>query len=137
MKRCTELQPLSREHHTALRLALQWRRVATGQGAGDLDAACQAVQLAYEAELKPHFAIEEAALLPLLDEAGAHVLVARTLIEHRALQRLARGLDMPDPEVLRRFADLLTEHVRFEENELFPAAERLVGEERLAAALAA
>jgi hemerythrin-like domain-containing protein len=61
--------------------------------------------------------------------------VARTLIEHRALQRLVRELEIPDGEILLRFADLLTAHVRFEERELFENAERLLGREILARVL--
>lgn len=132
MKRCPELQELSREHHTALRLALHWRRAADSGDEPQIDAACSHLRQTFHAELLPHFREEEHALLPRMEAAGASALAARTLIEHRAMQRLARELELPDGDVLRRFADLLTEHVRFEERELFPAAENLLGREVLA-----
>lgn len=135
MKRCPELQNLSREHHTALRLALQWRRAAESGIEESIVAASQHACSVFVAELLPHFREEEIYLLPRLEAAGATAAVARTLIEHRAMQRLVRELEIPDGEVLLRLADLLTAHVRFEERELFEDAERLLGREVLARAL--
>ncbi len=135
MKRCPELQNLSREHHTALRLALQWRRAAESGIEESIVAASQHACSVFVAELLPHFREEEIYLLPRLEACGATAVVARTLIEHRAMQRLVRELEIPDGEVLLRLADLLTAHVRFEERELFEDAERLLGREVLARAL--
>jgi hemerythrin-like domain-containing protein len=135
MKRCPELQDLSREHHTALRLALSFRRAADSGDEVQIDAACNRARECFFAELLPHFREEEKCLLPRLEAVGASALVARTLIEHRALQRLVRELELPDGEMLRRFADLLSDHVRFEERELFDAAEALLGREVLAVLL--
>ena len=135
MKRCPELQKLSREHHTALRLALQWRRAAESGIEESIVAASLHARDVFVSELLPHFREEEIYLLPRLEAAGATAVVARTLIEHRAMQRLVRELEIPDGEVLLRLADLLTAHVRFEERELFEDAERLLGREVLARAL--
>jgi len=133
MKRCPALQDLSREHHTALRLALHWRRTAESGDHAAIEAACEDVRAVYDTELAPHFREEELCLLPRLEAAGAGAVVARTLIEHRTLQRLQRALEIPDGETLLRFATLLSDHVRFEERELFATAEALLGEETLAA----
>lgn len=132
MKRCPELQDLSREHHTALRLALHWRRAAESGDEIRIDTACNEAREAFEAELLPHFREEEMYLLPRLESLGGSALVARTLIEHRAMHRLVRDLEIPDGEILLRFADLLTAHIRFEERELFDTAETLIGREALA-----
>lgn len=135
MKRCPELQDLSREHHTALKLALHLKRAVADGNDAAIDAACNQVREVFDSELLPHFREEEQCLLPALEAAGGSAVVARTLIEHRALQRLVRELEIPDPEVLLRFAELIGEHVRFEERELFPAAEELLGREKLARVL--
>ncbi|MCP5269340.1 MAG: hemerythrin domain-containing protein [Zoogloeaceae bacterium] len=135
MKRCPALLDLSREHHGALSLAVRLRRAAESGDEAAIEAACLRAQQVFLQELLPHFKEEEQCLLPLLEAVGANAVVARTLIEHRAMQRLIRELDLPDAEVLLRFADLLTAHVRFEERELFERAEALVGEEKLATAL--
>jgi hemerythrin-like domain-containing protein len=86
----------------------------------------------YSEELKPHFQIEEDLLLPGLDAAGKGSLVERTLGEHAELARLLeqaeRGISHA---ALARFAHLLKSHVRFEERELFPAAEACLLDETL------
>lgn len=132
MKRCPALQNLSREHHTALSLALRLRRAAASGDELAVEAACNQACEVFRNELLPHFREEELCLLPRLEAAGAGAVVARTLIEHRALQRLVRELELPDADVLLRFADLLTTHVRFEERDLFDQAETLVGADALA-----
>lgn len=137
MKRCPELQDLSREHHTALRLALHLRRAAASGDEVQIDEACSHARELFQQELLPHFRVEERCLLPRLEAAGGSAHVARTLIEHRAMQRLVRDLEVPDGETLERFADLLTAHVRFEERELFEAAETLLGRDVLARVLRA
>lgn len=132
MKRCPELQPLSREHHDALRLALHLKRAADSGDDAAIETACNRACAVFDSELLPHFREEEQFLLPRLEAAGAGAVVARTLIEHRALQRLIREMEIPDAEVLLRFAELLTGHVRFEERELFDVSEQLLGREVLA-----
>ena len=136
MKRHAALQALSREHHTALVLALACTRAASGDGATRL-AACERAARQFEAELEPHFRQEEAALLPLLQEAGEQELVRRTLDDHAVLRTLAKSLGEQDTASLAEFARQLSGHVRFEEQTLFPAAELAVPEHRLIAALAA
>lgn len=122
MKRSEALIELSREHHTALSLAQRARRAA---GEGGEAAAAMAAQVVerFQAELQPHFDEEEAWLLPALARAGEGALVARTLADHAELTALAAGLAAPTAAVLLAFADRLSAHVRFEERELFPAAE--------------
>ncbi|MBI2308603.1 MAG: hemerythrin domain-containing protein [Rhodocyclales bacterium] len=132
MKRCPELQNLSREHHSALKLTLHLKRAAASGDEARIEAACVRARDVFVNELLPHFHEEEDCLLPHLEAAGANVVVARTLIEHRALQWLVRELEVPDPEVLLRFAELMSEHVRFEERELFEVAEGELGREALA-----
>jgi hemerythrin-like domain-containing protein len=132
MKRCPELQDLSREHHTALKLALHLKRAVASGDEALIEEGCTHTAEIFDRELMPHFREEEQCLLPALEAAGGSAVVARTLIEHRALQRLVRDMEIPDPDVLQRFAELIAEHVRFEEQQLFPAAEDLLGREKLA-----
>lgn len=132
MKRDPALQSLSSEHHGALHLALLLRRAADSGDPHAVAAGCADALRAFETDLLPHFAEEERALLPLLQSAGADALAARTLVEHRAMKRVARELEIADADALRRFADLLTAHVRFEERELFAEAQRILDPAALA-----
>jgi hypothetical protein len=108
MKRDERLRALSGEHHHALVLA---RRATRGELSVD------DLRRAFAEDLAPHFAIEETILLPALREAGHADLADRTAREHDEIgAALTRG-------EVSTFGRLLTEHVRFEERELFPACE--------------
>lgn len=126
MKRIPALQPLSREHHTALTLAKACERAAQSCDEERVGKACQRVLQAFSDELEPHFQIEEQSLLPLLRSAGNTQLEQRTLEDHEQLRALLGGLQRNDIKALDSFGKLLTEHVRFEERELFPALEHLM-----------
>lgn len=117
MKRDPRLHGLSSEHHQGLVLA---RRLAQGRlDAGEL-------RRRFDAELEPHFRVEEDVLLPALETSGEAALVARTRRDHAELRALVEKAGGGDAAALARFAALLNEHIRFEERELFPAAEARV-----------
>ena len=126
MQRCPELLELSREHYRALKIALEAKKVAQGAVATPLIAAAEAVRKAMVEELEPHFREEEEHLLPALAAAGCGDLVAHTLDEHRQLRESVATLAEPTSERLLHFADLLQAHVRFEERQLFEAAQALL-----------
>ncbi|MDK9703975.1 MAG: hemerythrin domain-containing protein [Sulfuritalea sp.] len=123
MKRHPDLLQLSREHYAALKLARDARRAAGSGEADEVAALAQRVVALFAAELDPHFRVEEQGILILLAEAGEHELAGRTLADHAELRRLARRLATPDAETLLSFAELLGAHVRFEEREVFEAAQ--------------
>ena len=123
MKRHPDLLQLSREHYGALKLARDARRTAESGEPGAVAALAQRVVQVFPVELDPHFRIEEQGILLLLAQTGGHELVVRTLADHTELRRLAKALATPDADTLARFADLLAAHVRFEEREVFEAAQ--------------
>lgn len=130
MKRGDGLAPLSREHHAALVLA---KRLAAAQRAPALrEGLAVAVTDTFARELEPHFQTEEAALLPLLMEAGEAELVARTLREHDELRELVLRVRAGDADALWPFGAKLDAHVRFEERKLFPVAEAVLPPQALA-----
>ena len=126
MKRTPALQPLSREHHTALTLAKACERAAQSRDEERIANACQRVIQAFSAELEPHFQLEEQSLLPLLHSAENRRLEQRTLADHQQLRALLDGLRQNNIAALDSFGRLLSAHVRFEERELFPALESLL-----------
>ena len=122
MQRHPRLQPLSREHYSALKLAKLCAQAADGDDTA-IGLACQrAIQFHAEA-LQPHFLLEENSLFPLLRDTPHQPLVEHALLDHRELARLKERMLPADKEVLRQFGQLLKEHVRFEERDLFPALE--------------
>lgn len=121
MKRSAALQPLSREHHAALKLAKACERAAASGDAVQIGDTCRRVGDAFASELEPHFQFEERELLP----AASAALAERTLAEHRRLRGLVGALHQRcDAATLRDFGDCLVSHVRFEERELFPMLEK-------------
>ncbi|MFA6202729.1 MAG: hemerythrin domain-containing protein [Gallionella sp.] len=127
MKRSAILQPLSREHHSALILAQTCKRAALSGESAQITQACQRAILAFSAELEVHFQFEEQSLLPLLRSPETQALVQRTLADHERLRALLHGLQQTDAVALDNFGQCLAEHVRFEERELFAVLESLLG----------
>ncbi len=123
MKRHPDLLQLSREHYGALKLARDARRAAASGDASAVAALAQRVVQVFAAELDPHFCVEEQGILVLLAQVGQQELVARTLADHAELRRLAQALATPNAGTLLRFAEQLGAHVRFEEREVFEAAQ--------------
>ena len=124
MKRSLALQPLSREHHTALSLAKACARAASSCDEELINKTCRRIIQAFSTELEPHFLIEEQSLLILMHDAEP--LRQRTLADHQQLRELLNGLQQNNAEALGCFGELLYAHVRFEERELFPMLEKLL-----------
>lgn len=135
MRRSPQLLQLSREHHTALVLAKRAQRLAQGAQAEAREFMSE-LPAVFAQELEPHFQVEEIALLSALREAQPAdeviPMVERTLLEHADLRKLAQRIGEQDFSVLARFGELLSDHVRFEERELFNRAEALLSAEDLA-----
>jgi len=137
LKRTRELKPLSSEHHQALLLAFQLKKAIAGhaESAGapkDLDGLLALARRYEDSVFKTHTAAEE-------DLLGRHLSgedMRRLQSEHGQMRRfLADARLAPPPErrkALLGFADLLERHVRWEERELFPRCEELLGHEVLA-----
>lgn len=123
MKRHPKLLNLSREHHTALKLASDARRAADSGDSSEVKRMAGRVVCVFATELDPHFRVEEAGLLVWLAQTGERDLVQRTLKEHAELRNQARAVDLSTQSALRKFAELLVAHVRFEERELFEKAQ--------------
>jgi hemerythrin-like domain-containing protein len=144
VKRHPSLHPLSRHHHFALIQALEMRRAAEAppekRGAAVERQAAKFLAFWHKTGLA-HFREEEEVLLPayarhvrLDQDAG----VMRMLADHAEIraavqdfeQRLAAKQPIEAASVAR-LAQLLHDHVRFEENEIFPRIEKVLGEKNL------
>ena len=134
------LIPLSHDHQHALAQALALRRAAGADPEGRREAARGFLAL-YGAETVVHFREEEEQVLPLLvgPDGALPAVAERVLREHVRLHALAGRLAAElargevAPEALRDAGDLLHDHVRLEEREVFPLVERAAAPEALAA----
>ena len=144
MKRHPSLHPLSQHHHFALIQALGMKRAT--------EAPSEKRQAAVERQAEKfvffwhktgykHFREEEEILLPAYarhTRLDRDVEVMRLLADHAEIraavldfeQRHEKKLAIP-VEAMAHLANLLHDHVRLEENEVFPRIEKILGEEHL------
>ncbi len=128
MKRHAGIIPLSRDHHFGLLCCWKIRQgIRKGVATERIKSY---IEYFWSAHLKKHFSEEESLLL-----AGRHndELCSRAVREHHQLQEeIAVLKDDSSEERLLCFADLLDDHIRFEERILFPHLEKTLPEETLA-----
>lgn len=145
MKRAHQLQPLSRQHHLGLNLSRHARDCTDSPD--EISKHWQALS-GYMHDMHNHFQIEDyilaSALQPYKDSHSEVALALNTLDEqHTLLREMTAEIDaqmnnsqdrtsnIPEAEKVRQLAHLLYDHIRFEERELFPIAERYLSEEEL------
>ena len=136
MKRDPHLLDLSRDHHHALVLARRAETTAADGTAAEITSTWSRIAEAFAADLAPHFEVEELYVLPPLDAAGQEDLARRTRSDHERMRSLLTSADDPRRR-LREFGERLRQHVRFEEQELFPAAESILDAAQLQAVASA
>ncbi len=145
MKRHPGLHALSQHHHFALTQSLLMRRAAEAPAshrAEKLRRAAQSFLRFWRNTGQVHFQEEEEVLLPAfarqvrLDQEPA---VMRMLAEHAEIrariQELETSLEQEADldNIIAALARQLQDHVRREENEIFPRIESVLGEESLQA----
>ena len=129
MFRHAALRPLSRGHQRVLFHAREMKRVP--------EEALRAFLGYARRELPRHFDAEERVLLPALlarlpqgDPSIDRVRAAHAEIRERVAALTAA--EAPSPDAVRELARVLHDHVRDEERNLFPLAERVLGADGLA-----
>ncbi len=109
---------LSLEHQTAMKLSRGIRELAPEDDSA-LPAVAEHIRQIYATDMVAHFQDEERYVCTALIEIGRQDLVDRMRDEHARLGELAEALAEPTAERLEAFADLLRNHVQFEEDEVF------------------
>jgi hemerythrin-like domain-containing protein len=134
LKRHASLIPLSRDHYGGLVQARRLRLAAERNAAERLTALRELLD-EWNTQMASHFEDEERLLLPLLKESR---LTKRLLRDHsdirQAISRATRWCRVqspPEPSWMRDLAQLLHDHIRWEERELFPAVEQIASPDQL------
>ncbi len=127
MKRIAALKSLSMEHHQGLALARAARMAAKTD---PVDPEQQKIWFELEAHaakvLESHFEIEETVLasaLSALNDPHITALLERMYQEHTTLRALLSPGGPRTAEQLAHAGELLAQHIRFEERELFELAQ--------------
>jgi hemerythrin len=120
IERHEALAPFSRDHYTGLVQAQRLKKAADADAVARRKAIAEFVD-AWDCEIAEHFADEERLLAHMAGDADRQ----RLLNEHQQLTDLAeqtralRRQTDPDAAVVRRIGELLDQHIRWEERELF------------------
>jgi len=144
MQRRAELHSLSEHHHHVLVLALEIRRAAEGPAVtreAKLRELAERFLEFWEQNGRTHFAEEEQVLLPKyarhirLDEDAD---VMRMLADHAAIRAQIEELKERRgarcvPQTLIELGRALHDHVRLEEDRIFPRLEKALSEAELSA----
>jgi iron-sulfur cluster repair protein YtfE (RIC family) len=130
MLRDPSLIPLSQQHHNGLALCVLIRRsLALDVSPANVGKLARRVIDRYELELVNHFEIEEQVLFPA---CGPMPIVDELLADHRAIEALVAQLrTVASVMLLHELCELLTSHIRREENQLFEQIQRTLPREVL------
>ena len=134
MLRDPSLIPLSQQHHNGLALGVLVRRsLSADSSPANIAKAARRVIDRYELELTNHFEIEEQVLFPACGPMPViGEMIGELLEEHRAIEALVTQLrTAPSAALLLQFCELLSRHIRREENELFEQIQRALPREVL------
>lgn len=128
IKRSKELTPLSREHHDGLLFA--WKIKQGLANDTPVETLCNYTRWFWSNHIKPHFKDEEKVLVKFLP--ADNLFVQQMIKEHTQIRDLVISLDKkPDANSLKQLSEFINNHIRFEERELFPYAEKTLNPEQL------
>lgn len=115
IKRCIELQPLSREHHDGLLFVWKIRQGISNHT--EVEKIRDYIGWYWKNHIRPHFFQEEKVLIPYLPDDP---LIERMKKDHAYIRELIIAIDKEtNQHDMIVLADLIEQHIRFEERELF------------------
>lgn len=128
IKRSRELAPLSREHHDGLQFV--WKVRKGLENKTPVETIGKYVRWFWTNHIKPHFKDEEKVLVKHLP--ADNPLVNQMKKEHAQIRDIIISLDhQPEKNDLVMLVDILQNHIRFEERQLFKYAEETLSAEQL------
>jgi len=130
IKRNGNIKVLSHDHHFGLLFCWKIRKGIIKNIA--LGRIRQYINYYWTNHLRQHFGEEEIFFYALVESS----LCVRGLSHHQAISDMIKIINakiVDNPETYLALADIIDEHIRFEENELFPFMESVLSAEALAA----
>ena len=128
IKRSKQLTPLSKDHHDGLLFA--WKIKQGLKNGADIKLIAKYVQWFWKNHLQENFREEEQILAPHLPEDNE--LLKQMIDEHHGIESMVHiNENIADEILLLNLAQAIDEHIRFEERQLFPYAEKAIPEKEL------
>jgi hemerythrin-like domain-containing protein len=128
IKRSEHIVTLSKDHHFSLLFC--WKIRSGVKAQIEPIRIIKYVQYFWEQHMKPHFMAEETFLFtPVKD-----IQVEKALSQHAAIREQINSLSADAQDVVIRLstlADMVDDHVRYEERELFPHLESILSNAQL------
>ena len=129
IKRSEYLKPFSKDHHFSLLFCWKIRQGLRKEVA--VERICKYVQYFWQQHLLPHFEEEELILFTSVNDKA----VQKALKEHKQIwqqrEDLGNCTGKNVQKRLEKLADMVDEHVRYEERELFPQLEKKFSKDQL------
>ena len=130
IKRNVNLVPVSREHHSTLLFC--WKLREGVKHKVDSERIVKYIDWFWADHILPHFETEEKLLFTDTEDPK----VKQALSEHRQIEYLVKEMSEQRPgaapELILKLSELVNQHVRYEERDLFPYLEQNFGEAKLA-----
>lgn len=129
MKRNKNILYISRDHHYGLMFCWKLRQGVKRK----VDQARMRNYVAYfwENYFQPHFQEESQFLLSKVNDPMSHEAHRQHLSIQALISEIIAGSGKAQPETLKELANLVNQHIRFEEKELFPHLEQSLNTETL------
>lgn len=128
IKRSKQLTPLSKDHHDGLLFA--WKIRQGLKNGADIKLIGEYAQWFWKNHLEEHFREEEQILAPHLP--ADNQLLQQMFDEHENIEALVHiNENIADGILLGNLAQAIDDHIRFEERQLFPYAEKIIPEKEL------
>lgn len=128
INRNEHIKKLSRDHHFSLLFCWKIRQGLKTDVA--IERIRKYVQYFWQQHLQSHFREEEKILFAPIKDSQVH----RAINEHKYIKIQIEGLadsENNERKSLAKIADMVDEHVRYEERDLFPHLERKLSKEQL------
>lgn len=128
IRRSKQLTPLSKDHHDGLLFA--WKIKQGLKNGADIKLIGSYVQWFWKNHLQEHFKEEEQILAPHLEQDND--LLKQMMDEHQEIESMIHiNENIADEHLLLNLAQAIDHHIRFEERQLFPYAEKAIPEKEL------
>jgi hemerythrin-like domain-containing protein len=133
MKRITQLQPLSNEHHQSLRLAKKCKDIIAKETDEVIKSFSLQLKDEFDAQWDNHFRTEEKTIFSVAKDKGKEIseICQQLKKEHQILENMVESISAGDYQLLHEFGQLLHDHTRLEERQLFPMVEDMFTQEEL------
>ena len=133
MKRHPYLQPLSRQHHLGLVIAAKAKSCMDNPD--DIDRHWTALKDYLTTQIPTHFDIEKTKIADAIfakSDNTTQVLADTMLAEHEYIESLLT-INNPTSDDVKKLANALYDHIRFEEREVFVVAQEVLSDTELLA----